>query len=78
MANLQSGTTSDGAVDAVMGMMGLSEKRKERKEGDVSAPHDHDVAQTLRLIRIQIGSVFASLSGEAEVELPNRFLELKR
>jgi hypothetical protein len=50
-------------------MSGRPAKKQPKKEGDVSLLTDN---------LAQIGSVFASLSGEVESELPERFLQLKR
>jgi hypothetical protein len=39
---------------------------------------DGRTRRQVRPLTRQIGSVFASLSGEAEVALPERFVDLKR
>jgi hypothetical protein len=75
MATAQSNASASTSTEGVMGMMGLSNKRKERKEGDVGLLH---LMGFIHLLTRQIGSVFASLSGEAEAVLPQRFLNLKR
>jgi hypothetical protein len=57
---------------------GRPAKKQPKKEGDVSLLSDTLAQSSRRPADGQIGSVFASLSGEVESELPERFLHLKR
>lgn len=65
---------SSSSSSSMMGM-GMGKTRAPRAEGDVSWC---SCPEYVRILMLQIGSVFASLSGEGAYVFPERFKDLKQ